>query len=306
MTLLLETKNLTKAYGEEKAIHNVSIQIEQGDIFGLVGRNGAGKTTLMRIIAGLSYPTSGTYEIFKEEKSNQEFLQGRVSSLIENTGIYPNMTAMDHMHMRSLAVGLHDKKEEARILDLVGLGSTGKKSVKKFSLGMKQRLGIAMALIGSPDLVILDEPINGLDPQGIAEFRETILVLNKEENITFLISSHILEELSKLASKFAFIDAGEIVEVIDQESLALKNRDRIIFRSSKLSQALLILDKMDFSDYQVISENEVHIFEGMDATGKIALAMAENEIPIDAIAMHENSLEEYYLNLTGRNRGGQQ
>ena len=193
MEYLLTTNGLTKQYGRHKAVNAVNLHIRQGDIYGLIGRNGAGKTTILKMLSGLAAPTEGEFSLFgKTGRDSYEYMS-RVGTLIEEPGIYPNMSAAEHLRLKCLAVGVRKKGPVDELLRTVGLADVGKKKVKKFSLGMKQRLGIALALAGNPDLVILDEPINGLDPQGIAEIRETLLRLNKEKNITFIISSHILE-----------------------------------------------------------------------------------------------------------------
>lgn len=202
MDYLLQTNHLTKQYGKHKAVNEVSIHVRQGDIYGLIGRNGAGKTTLLKMISGLAYPTDGNFTIFNENSTADSIYMSRIGTLIEAPGVYPNMSAAENLKLKCLAMGIRQKGTADELLKVVGLSDVGKKHVRNFSLGMKQRLGIALALVGNPDLVILDEPINGLDPQGIAEVRETLSRLNKERNITFIISSHILEELSKIATNF--------------------------------------------------------------------------------------------------------
>ena len=192
--LLLSTSALTKQFGRHKAVDQVSMHIKRGAIYGFIGRNGAGKTTTLRMIGGLASPTAGEIEMFGCRGRELKQIRSRVGCLIEGPGLYGNMTARDNMKMKCLLLGVQKKGYIEELLEVVGLKDVGKKHVKRYSLGMKQRLGIAMALIGEPDLLVLDEPINGLDPQGIAEVRETILRLNKERNMTILISRHILEE----------------------------------------------------------------------------------------------------------------
>ncbi|HHU52845.1 MAG TPA: ATP-binding cassette domain-containing protein [Clostridiaceae bacterium] len=306
MTIILETSNLTKIYGTQKAVDNVSISIKQGDIYGLIGRNGAGKTTLMRIVSGLARPSSGAYKVFGE--SDDKTSLTRIGCLIENTGIYPNLTAFEHLYLKKLAVGIKEKGIENKLLDLVGLADTGKKKVKQFSLGMKQRLGIALALIGYPDLVILDEPINGLDPQGIVEVRSIIERLNKEEGITFIISSHILDELAKIGTRFGIIERGQILEEIDRASLMEKSSDRIELQTSAAANALPLLDQIQIKDYKLISDNLIYIYDSGERTGDISLVLAKHNIPVESLSIHQNTLEDYYLSLTGyaqiKNMGG--
>lgn len=214
MNNILVTNKLTKAYGEQMAVKDVNIIINQGEIYGLVGRNGAGKTSLMKMISGLSNPTSGKFSLFGNENSKHSNadLFSQVGSLIETPGFFGTMSAYDNLLLKSCCTNIQNKKEHIdTLLKLVDLHNVGKKKVKNYSLGMKQRLGVAMALIGNPKLLILDEPINGLDPQGIAEMRKLILKLNKENKITVIISSHILDELSKLVTSYGILEQGQLI-----------------------------------------------------------------------------------------------
>ena len=227
MEYLLTTNGLTKQYGRHKAVNAVNLHIRQGDIYGLIGRNGAGKTTILKMISGLAAPTEGEFSLFgKGGKDAYEYMS-RIGTLIEAPGIYPNMSAAENIKLKCLAMGVRKKETIEELLEMVGLEYAGKKKVKNFSLGMKQRLGIALALVGDPDLVVLDEPINGLDPQGIAEVRETLQKLNKERNITFIISSHILEELSKMATNYGIIHDGVLLQEMTREELLEKCSERI-------------------------------------------------------------------------------
>ncbi|HHV42454.1 MAG TPA: ATP-binding cassette domain-containing protein [Clostridiaceae bacterium] len=298
MTTILQTNQLTKVFGRQRAVDNVSITVKQGDIYGLIGRNGAGKTTLMRVVSGLAQPTSGEYQIFDQQVSNGKEAMTRISCLIEDTGIYPTFTAKEHLKLKGLAIGVREKGFEDRLLELVGLQNVGKKSVRKFSMGMKRRLGIALALVGSPDLVILDEPINGLDPQGIVEVRKIIAELNQELGLTFIISSHILEELSKLATRFGIIDHGQVLEELDRETLEQKSQDRIVVETEQAAAALLVLDNLNLTNYRMVSEKKIEVYEGLERTGDISLALAQQGIPIKTMVIERNSLEDYYLQLT--------
>lgn len=298
MSAILETDNLSKYYGKTKALESVSLNIQQGEIYGLIGRNGAGKTTLLKIIAGLSRQSSGQYRIFGEKSEESGIAGSRIGCLIEHAGIYPNLNALQHLELKSLAMGIHDRDLAKHVLAQVGLAETGKNPVKKFSLGMKERLGIALALIGSPDLILLDEPMNGLDPQGIAEMRELIFDINQKENVTFIISSHILDELQKLATRFGIIDSGHLINEIDSDSLKALSRERIELSTPRADIALPILDQLGIRKYKVISENMIHIYEGLEQTGQIAVALAQQNIPILSISFYKSSLEDYYLNLT--------
>lgn len=214
MEVLVQTHNLTKQYGRNKAVSNVNLSVNKGEIYGLIGRNGAGKTTLLRLLCGLVKPTEGDINLFGQKKHDMIYTQNRVGILIENPGVYPNMSAKDNVKLKCLAMGISSKGYIAELLEDVGLSVNDKKKVKHFSVGMKQRLGIALALVGNPELVLLDEPINGLDPQGMAEIREMVTKLNNEKGITFIISSHILGELSKIATSYGIINKGELKKQI--------------------------------------------------------------------------------------------
>lgn len=214
MEILVQTHNLTKWYGKHKVINNVNLSVKKGEIYGLTGRNGAGKTTVLKLISGLAKPTEGNVCLFEKNGHDTMNVQNRVGVLIESPGIYPNMNANENIKLKCLAKGISSKSYIAELLESVGLSTADKKKVKHFSVGMKQRLGIALALAGNPELVLLDEPINGLDPQGIAEIREMIIKLNRERGITFIISSHILGELSKIATSYGIIEKGELKKQI--------------------------------------------------------------------------------------------
>ena len=216
---LLSTYNLTKQFGHKKAVDQVSIHIKRGAIYGFIGRNGAGKTTFLKMISGLAQPTSGEIEMFGYRGKELKNVRSRVSCLIESPGLYGNMSAYDNLAVKCRLFGINDKRYIENILKTVGLSNVGKKKTKHFSLGMKQRLGIGMALVGEPDLLLVDEPINGLDPQGIAEIRDMIFKLRDEQNMTIIISSHILEELSKIATHYGIIHNGTLVQEITKEEL---------------------------------------------------------------------------------------
>ena len=210
METLVQTNNLTKQYGQHKAVNNVNLSVRKGEIYGLIGRHGAGKTTIRRLISGLAKPTNGSISLFGQNSRDSIYMQKHIGLLIETPGIYLDMSARDNVKLKCMAIGISNNSYIAELLKNVGLSAVDKKKVKCFSVGMKQRLGIALALVGNPELVILDEPTNGLDPQGIAEIREIIVQLNTEKNITFIISSHILGELSKIATCYGIIEKGEL------------------------------------------------------------------------------------------------
>ena len=295
---LLVTKDLTKVYKETVAAQSVNIHIKKGAIYGLIGKNGAGKTTLMKMIAGLARPTSGSFEYTGFQGSEREAFS-RIGALIESPAIEPNLTAYDNLKIKCLAYGIGDKKYITDLIDLVGLSSSGSKKAGKFSLGQKQRLGIALALVGDPDFLILDEPINGLDPQGIAEVREMFTRLNEERKITILISSHILEELAKLATDYAIIDNGRIIEESTSRELKEKCRDKIVIKTQEVSKSIPVIDRMGFKDYSVVNEKTIHVFDKLSEISVLNMELAKAQIPVESIGIESSDLEEYFLRITG-------
>lgn len=229
MAVLVETNNLTKWYGKHKVIKSLNLSVKKGEIYGLIGRNGAGKTTILRLISGFTKPTEGNIRLFEKNDHDTIYVQSRIGVLIENPGIYPNMNARENVKLKCLAKGISSKSYITELLESVGLSAVDKKNVKYFSIGMKQRLGIALALVGDPELVLLDEPINGLDPQGMAEIREMIVRLNRERGMTFIISSHILGELSKIATSYGIIEQGELKRQISKTELT-EDLEKYYFR----------------------------------------------------------------------------
>lgn len=302
MEYLLSTNSLTKQYGRHKAVNSVNIHIRQGDIYGLIGRNGAGKTTLLRLISGLASPTEGDFTLFGARGKEACRYLSRVGTLIESPGVYPNMSAADNLRLKCLAMGVRRKNEVEELLHIAGLADTGKKKVKNFSLGMKQRLGIALALVGDPDLVVLDEPINGLDPQGIAEIRDTLSCLNRERNITLIISSHILEELSKIATRYGIIHDGVLLQELTREELLERCSERIELKTDDTRKACTVLEQMGITRYKVVDPDTIHIFERLGDSGEITMALAGNQIRTMGITVKNEALEDYYLNLTGGDR----
>lgn len=299
--LLLSTSALTKQFGRHKAVGQVSMHIKRGAIYGFIGRNGAGKTTTLRMIGGLASPTAGEIEMFGCRGRELKQIRSRVGCLIEGPGLYGNMTARDNMKMKCLLLGVQKKGYIEELLEVVGLKDVGKKHVKRYSLGMKQRLGIAMALIGEPDLLVLDEPINGLDPQGIAEVRETILRLNKERNMTILISSHILEELSKIATDYGIIHQGTLLQEITDEELRERCSERLEITLSSPELAIPVLDRLGIRRYQVMDKEHIYVFERLDESARLNMEFAKAGIPVKGLAVTNEELETYFLNLTGGN-----
>lgn len=296
---ILETDNITKKYGAIIAVDHVSIHLKRGEIYGLIGRNGAGKTTLLKMLAGLAKPTEGSYRIFGESEKKTAKLRDRIGVLVESPGLTPNISAMENMKLQALMLGMNDEAFLQELLHDVGLGNTGKLAVRKFSMGMKQRLGIAIALVGHPDLLLLDEPINGLDPQGIVEIRELIERLSKERHITIMISSHILEELSKIATRYGIIHHGQIIDEFTHQELLRRCSERIELRPSDATRAVTVIEGMGIRDFKVLDNSIIQIFERLDDSGEIVLELAKNNIKTLNIAVKNEALEDYYLSITG-------
>ena len=297
--LLLQTRNLTKQYGRHRAVDDVNMHIKKGAIYGFIGRNGAGKTTCLKMISGLSTPSYGEIEMFGYKGKDLQKVRSRVGCLIEAPGLYGNMSAYDNLNIKCKLTGIKKKGYIEELLKTVGLDAVGEKKTKHYSLGMKQRLGIALALVGEPDLLILDEPINGLDPQGIVEVRETIQKLAKERGMTICISSHILEELSKIATDYGIIHNGCLVQELTREELMKKCSERIELTLDNPKQAVPVLDDMGFNSYQVIDKEHIHIFERLGESASLNMELAKAGIPVKGISITSEELENYFLRLTG-------
>ena len=297
--MLLSTHQLTKQYGKYKAVNQVDIHIKKGAIYGFIGRNGAGKTTFLKMISGLSKPTSGEIQMFGYTGKQLQEIRSRIGCLIEAPGLYGNMTAADNLRLKCKLFGIKKAGYVEELLRTVGLEEAGKKKTKHFSLGMKQRLGIALALVGEPDLLVLDEPINGLDPQGIVEIRDTILRLQQERNMTIIISSHILEELSKIATDYGIIHNGTLLQEMTREELMQQCSERIEIVMTNPEQALPVLDAMGITKYQVMDKQRIYIYEQLEETARINMALAKAGILVQSITNTKEELETYFLNMTG-------
>ena len=295
METILKTKNLTKKFGNKLAVNKVNMTIHKGEIYGFIGKNGAGKTTLMKMVLGLSLPTSGEIDLFGEDNINKVGL--KVGSLIESPGLYRNATAIENMYRFSLIYGGKDDIHE--LLDLVGLKNVGKKKVKDFSLGMKQRLGIAISLLGNPELLVLDEPINGLDPAGIKEVRDVILKLNKEKGITFLISSHLLDELSRVVTKYGIINDGVLVEEVDSSELINRCKNKLIIVTNDINKTREVLKEIVNEEDMVINNNELHIISHVEEGEKINKFLCDHNIYASSIYANQDSLEDYFIRKIG-------
>lgn len=299
MDYVLQTRNLCKHYRHFKALNGLTMNVPKGAIYGFVGKNGAGKTTLIRLISGLQPVTSGDFTLYgkKNTDSNIGKSRRRMGAVVETPSIYLNMTAVDNLKAQYRILGLPDFKDIPDLLKLVGLENTGKKKAKNFSLGMRQRLGIAIALVGNPDFLILDEPVNGLDPQGIIEMRELILRLNRERQITVLISSHILDELSRLATHYGFIDGGRMIKEISAEELEKSCRKCMRVTVSDTKMLIRVLDKSGL-EYSVIDEKTADIYGEINIT-KLVNALSAEKCELINITEHDESLESYFVNLVG-------
>ncbi|MBQ3584675.1 MAG: ATP-binding cassette domain-containing protein [Lachnospiraceae bacterium] len=298
---VIETRQLSKQYRKHKAVNRVDLHVKKGSIYGLIGKNGAGKTTIMKMICGLASQTEGEVILFGGNEENKDLVYKRIGMLIENPGLYPGMNAYDNLKCKALCMGISNYSEKiCEILELVGLERTGGKAVKKFSLGMKQRLGIALALIGEPDVLVLDEPINGLDPQGIAEIREMLVKLNQEKNITILISSHILEELSKIVTDYGIIRDGKLVEEISKEELMEKCLERIEIKTTNVDKATTILENMDIQNYKVLDNETIHVYEKLEQIKEINKQLVMEDVDVMSIMINNESIENYFFQLTGK------
>lgn len=299
MEYVLRTHALKKVYGNFKALNGLSMNVPKGSIYGFVGKNGAGKTTLIRLVCGLQEPTAGEYTIYGQKNSQKGIAEERrrIGAVVETPSIYLDMTAEENLKEQYRILGLPSFEGIAGLLKLVGLEHTGKKKAKNFSLGMRQRLGIAIALAGDPDFLILDEPVNGLDPQGIVEIRELILKLNREQGITVLISSHILDELSRLATHFGFIDKGQVIKEISASELEKVCRKCMHVTVSDTKSLVRVLDELGM-EYAVLSEREADIFGEISVT-ELTMKLASGGCEILKIQEKDESLESYYINLLG-------
>lgn len=302
MGYVLVTDALQKEYKHFKALNGLSMHIPKGAIYGFVGKNGAGKTTLIRLICGLQEPTSGQYTLYGIKNTDKNILKARkrIGAVVEAPSIYLDMTAEENIKAQYQMLGLPSYKGVKELLSLVGLSETGKKTAKNFSLGMRQRLGIAIALAGDPDFLILDEPTNGLDPEGIIEMRELILKLNQQHQITVLISSHILDELSRLATYYGFIDHGCMVKEISAKELEATCRKRMHLEVSDTKALTRVLDAWQVS-YNIFSQKEADVFAKLHLS-KLVRALDQENCEVIAANECDESLESYYLNLVGGNK----
>lgn len=302
MKYILTADNLNKNYRHSHALHNFSMHIPKGAIYGFVGENGAGKTTLIRTICGLQAPTSGTYSLYGVKNTDKRIreAQQRIGVVVESPAVYLDMSAENNLKHQYHVLGLPTYDGLKELLHLVGLEKTGRKKVRNYSLGMKQRLGIAVALVGNPDFLILDEPTNGLDPQGIIELRELILKLNRQRQITVLISSHNLDELSRTATHYGFIVDGSMVKEITAEELAKACRKCAVLTVTDTGVLARALDLLGL-EYDILSESTANVY-GEIPISELTLELAKDQCRILSLHEKDETLESYYINLTGGGR----
>ena len=305
MEQIITTNGLTKVYGKKTAVKDVSMHVPTGCIYGLIGRNGAGKTTIMRMLSGLSEPTRGSYALFGKTGIEMRKLRRRVGILIESPGILLNLSAFDNVKAKCIALGAFTPSYAAGILDTVGLADAGRKlPARNFSMGMRQRLGLALALVGDPKLLILDEPINGLDPQGIVEVRQTLEKLRQEKGITIMISSHILDELGKLADSYGIIHEGRLLDEFTIDELSGRCEQHVVINTESTDDALAVLRNAGFVQTKLNDDGAVCVDNAIDRTAEINRLLVNSGIDVKEIYIKNISLEDYYLSVTGGAHNG--
>ncbi len=296
METVLRTVGLTKRFGRASAVDHVSMTVNKGDIYGFIGKNGAGKTTFMRVVLGLSAPTEGTVELFGG--LSPEEAGKKIGALIEAPGIFPHCTAKENMKRFAILKDEDESKIDG-LLDFVGLGDVGNKKAGKFSLGMKQRLGIAIAMLGDPELLILDEPVNGLDPTGMKEIRDLILRLNREKGITVLISSHLLDELSKIVTRYGIINNGVLVDEIDASEMKAKTGHRLIIVVDDVEKAVSLLEKEVGKNSIGINGHAIGLSSGLDRTAELNALLVKNGVAVSSLSVKTDGLEKYFIEKVG-------
>ncbi|MBD8069583.1 ATP-binding cassette domain-containing protein [Bacillus sp. PS06] len=296
---ILKATNVSKIYGKHKALDKVSIEIKRGMIYGLIGENGAGKSTFMRTVMGLISIDEGDIELFGESgMKGLQHARRKMGQSIETPSLYPELTARDNLKVQAANGGVSER-EINDLLQLMKLSETGKKKVKNFSLGMRQRLAIASTLITNPEFLILDEPTNGLDPSGIVEMREIILRLVTERGITVLLSSHLLDELSQIATHYGILHDGQLIKELSKEELARETRQYMEVETTEVEKAVVVLDELGIKDYEVINGTELNIYERLDDVATINRSLVLANVNVSRIGTTRQKLEDYFLQLTG-------
>lgn len=299
MEYILTTDNLTKVYGDRRAADSISLHIKKGDVYGLIGRNGAGKTTILKMICGLSHPTSGSVTFLGKTGAELSHEMHKIGSLIESPSLFLKMTAYQNLKIKCILCGKNNDEYIKSLLKQVGLENVEKKTVQNFSLGMKQRLGIALALVGDPEFIVLDEPINGLDPQGIAEMREIIARLSKELGMTVIVSSHILDELAKVANSFGIINDGKLIDEFTSSELEQRCGKYVLLKTGDLETSKRVLADNGITRYSVLENGDIRINNEIADTSKLIAALVGAGVPVYELSSVQSTLEEYYLNRTG-------
>ena len=296
---VIQTMGLSKRYKDNWAVDHLDLRVEQGDIYGFIGRNGAGKSTTLKLLCGLARPTQGEALIFGKP-IRDSVARRRVGALIEQPGLYPDLSCRENLWLYATLLGLDSPTRQVdEILETVGLSPKEKKPIKHYSMGMKQRLGVGLALLGGPDLLLLDEPINGLDPEGIREMRELLLRLNRERGLTLLISSHILGELSKIATRYGIIQAGRLMEQITAGELAQKCTDYLHLQADQPQKAAALLEReLHLSRWEMRPEGEIRIYEAVD-TKAVGQVLTQAGIAVEEMGLHKQDLESYFLERMG-------
>jgi len=299
--VIFEARNLTKKYRNTLALDHINLSLRRGEVYGFIGENGAGKTTAIRLITGLSFPTEGSMTLFgKSGKKELQRQRARIGCMVETPALYKNMTAVQNLEAQRIQRGIPDRDGIGKTLKLVGLSDTGKKAVRHFSLGMRQRLGIAMALLNDPEFMILDEPINGLDPSGIVETRELIRQLNQERGITFLVSSHILSELYQTATRYILLHKGRVLEELTQRELDEKCRRHIAIKTNDAAQTAITLESdLHTTNFQVMPDGVVRLYDHLDNMEEVAQALSRAGLLVTGLSLAGDSLENYFLHKIG-------
>ena len=292
---VLETESLTKTYRGKNAVDHIDLKIRKGDIYGFIGKNGAGKTTTIKMIAGLNRPTSGSMKLFGSD--NLQEGRRKIGTVIENPAIYPYLSARQNIEVQRILKGVSDKSVTDDLINIVGLKNAGKKKAKNFSLGMKQRLAIALSLVGDPEFLLLDEPINGLDPTGIKDIRELILKLNKEAGITILISSHILGELAKISTACGVISEGTVAAQFTSEELKERVKPSLTITVDDPGKTVDILENaVGIKDFEV-NENRIHIYAMLDKSSQINAVLEQSGVVVHSLSKEQGDYENYFIKL---------
>lgn len=302
MKPIIQTHLLTKSFKQEIVLQPLDFTLKQGDICALIGKNGAGKSTFFKLLSGQFFPTSGDIELFGYSGKDCEKARKKMGFIIETPAFFPDFTARQNLEYFRIQRGITEKTQIKSVLEIVGLNQEKNKKFHQYSLGMKQRLGLALCLLGNPDCLILDEPINGLDAEGIKEIRDLLFKLNQEQQITILISSHILSELSILANRFLFIKKGKIVEDISSKTLHEKSKKQLKIQTTELSKTVQVLERTyPDIDYKVLPDDYISLQNYVEKSQEINRLLVKNDIPVQEFHIESLALEDYFLNLEGEN-----